>query len=47
MIGVRYGLDRGQLRSAQRDLEKLRSRMPKVLSRTADKTATSASMLLL
>lgn len=46
MIGVRYELDRGQLRSAERDLEKLRSQMPKALRRTADKTATSARMLL-
>lgn len=46
MINIRYELDKKQLRSAEHDLQKLRSRMPKVLSRTADKTATSARMLL-
>ncbi|MCI9357260.1 MAG: hypothetical protein HFH59_06885 [Lachnospiraceae bacterium] len=46
MIAVRFELDKKQLRSAGRDLKKLESRMPKILSRTADKTATSARMLL-
>lgn len=46
MIEVRCELDRKQFRSVERDLRKLRSRMPKALSRTADKTATSARMML-
>lgn len=46
MIRIRYELDKKQLRSVERDLKKLESRMPKVLRRTADKTATSARMLL-
>lgn len=46
MISIRYELDKKQLRSAERDLKKLESRMPKILERTADKTATSARMLL-
>lgn len=46
MISIRYELDRKQLRSVEKDLRKLESRMPKVLARTADKTATSARVLL-
>lgn len=46
MISIRYELDRKQLRSVEKDLRKLEARMPKVLARTADKTATSARMLL-
>lgn len=46
MINIRYEMDKKQFRSVEHDLQKLRSRMPKVLSRTANKTATSARMLL-
>ena len=46
MIDIRYELDKRQFRSVERDLKKLRSNMPKVLRRTADKTATSARVIL-
>lgn len=46
MISIRYELDRRQLSNVEKDLRKLESRMPKILTRTADKTATSARMLL-
>lgn len=46
MISISYGLDKKQLRSVEGGLRKLETRMPKILSRTADKTATSARVLL-
>lgn len=46
MMTIRYELDKKQLRSVERDLRKLRSRMPMILSRTVNKTATSARMSL-
>lgn len=46
MISIRYELDRKQFNNIERDLRKLESRMPKILTRTADKTATSARVLL-
>lgn len=46
MISIRFELDKKQLRGVERDLKKLNSRMPKILSRAADKTATSARVSL-
>lgn len=46
MMTIRYELDKRQLRSVERGLKKLGSRMPAILSRVANKTATSARMSL-
>lgn len=46
MISIWFELDKKQLRGVERDLKKLNSRMPKILSRAADKTATSARVSL-
>lgn len=46
MISFRFALDKKQLRGVERNLRKLDSRMPKILSRAADKTATSARVSL-
>ncbi len=46
MIDIRFEVDKKQLRSVEKDLKKLESRMPKILSRTADKTAVSARVSL-
>lgn len=46
MIRLQFELNKKQLRSVERDLKKLESRMPKILSRVADKTATSARVSL-
>lgn len=46
MIRLQFELNKKQLRSVERDLKKLESRMPKILSRVADKTATSTRVSL-
>ena len=46
MIRVSLELDKKQLRSVERDLKKLETGMPKILSRAANKAVTSARVSL-
>ncbi len=46
MMTIRYELDKKQLRSVEKDIRKLEARMPVMLGRAANKTATSARVSL-